>query len=79
MITPPSSLPEENEKKKWIDLVGQSVHTNDDHDLGNIEAVGNDLIVVRKPMLAGVHIEILDVTRIDDQSLRLKKEHFSLN
>ena len=23
--------------------------------------------------------EILDVTRIDDQSLRLKKEHFSLN
>jgi hypothetical protein len=56
MITPPSSLPEVNEKKKWIDLVGQSVHTNDDHDLGNIEALGKDLIVVRKPMLAGVHI-----------------------
>jgi hypothetical protein len=56
MITPPSSMPEEREKKKWIDLVGQSVHTNDDHDLGDIEAVGNDSIVVRKPMLAGVHI-----------------------
>ena len=56
MITPPSSLPEEQEKQKWIDLVGQSVHTNDDHDLGNIEAVGTDSIVVIKPMLAGMHI-----------------------
>jgi len=39
MTTPASSLPEEQEKKKWIDLVGQSVHTSDDKDLGNIEAV----------------------------------------
>jgi hypothetical protein len=56
MRTPTSSLPEGQEKKKWIDLVGQSVHTADDHDLGNIEAVGNDSIVVRRPLLAGVHI-----------------------
>jgi hypothetical protein len=33
-----------------------SVHTSDDQDLGNIEAVGNDSIVVRKPMVVGVHI-----------------------
>jgi hypothetical protein len=56
MITPPSSMPKEREKKKWIDLVGQSVHTNDDHNLGDIEAVGNNSIVVRRPLLAGVHI-----------------------
>jgi hypothetical protein len=37
-------------------LVGQSVQTADDQDLGNIEAVGNDSIVVRRPLLAGVHI-----------------------
>jgi hypothetical protein len=47
-MIPPLSALSEGEKKKWIDLVGQSVYTSDDIDLGNIEAVGNDSIVVRR-------------------------------
>ncbi len=37
-------------------MVGQSVHTSNDKDLGNIEAVGSDSIEVRRPLLAGVRI-----------------------
>ena len=59
MTTP---LPGEQEKKKWIDLVGQSVHTSDDKDLGIIEAVGNDSIVVIRPLLAGIHIHTYIIT-----------------
>jgi hypothetical protein len=45
MINPSASRAEEEEKnhqgsrKKWIDLLNESVHTSDDIDIGDIIAV----------------------------------------
>jgi hypothetical protein len=38
-----------NEKEKtWIGLIDESVHTFDDVDLGDIEAVSRDFVVVKR-------------------------------
>ena len=35
-------------KKSWIDLINESVHTSDDVDIGDIDAVSRDFIVVKR-------------------------------
>ncbi|PWU78700.1 MAG: hypothetical protein DLM72_21245 [Candidatus Nitrosopolaris wilkensis] len=47
-----SSFPKDAAKKHWIDLIGESSHTSDDKNLGEIEGVGTDFVVVRKAFLA---------------------------
>ena len=37
-----------NEPSGWTDLINESVHTSDDQDIGNIEAVSRNFIVVKK-------------------------------
>ncbi|HET6807821.1 MAG TPA: hypothetical protein VFH28_02065 [Nitrososphaera sp.] len=37
-----------NENSSWTDLIGESVHTSDDQDIGDIEAVSRNFIVVKK-------------------------------
>ena len=39
-----------NEPSGWTDLINESVHTNDDPDIGNIEAVSRNFIVVKKDL-----------------------------
>jgi putative aminopeptidase FrvX len=54
MINPSAPRTEEEEKnhqesrKKWIDLLNESVHTSDDIDIGDIIAVSRDLVVVKR-------------------------------
>jgi hypothetical protein len=33
---------------KWVDLLNESVHTSDDQDIGDIEAVNREFIVVKR-------------------------------
>lgn len=33
---------------KWYDLLNESVHTSDDHDIGDIEAVNREFVVVKR-------------------------------
>ena len=35
-------------KKTWITLIDESVHTSDDIDIGDIEAVSRDFVVVKR-------------------------------
>jgi hypothetical protein len=39
---------EEATIKNWTELINKSVHSADDIDIGDIEAVGRDLIVVKR-------------------------------
>jgi hypothetical protein len=50
---PPSSPPEFGTKRKekkrtWSDVLNESVHTSDDHDIGDIEAVSRNFVVVKR-------------------------------
>jgi hypothetical protein len=37
--------------KSWTDLINEYVHTNDDVDLGDVEAVNSNFIVVKRGSL----------------------------
>jgi hypothetical protein len=39
---------ENEEEKTWIGLIDESVHTFDDVDIGDIEAVSRDFVVVKR-------------------------------
>jgi hypothetical protein len=40
-----------DEPSSWTDLINESVHTSDDQDIGDIEAVSRNLIVVKKGLV----------------------------
>ncbi len=43
-----SSAAEETTKRTGIELINESVHTSDDVDIGDIEDVSRDFIVVKR-------------------------------
>jgi hypothetical protein len=43
-----SSAAEETTKRTWTELINESVHTSDDVDIDDIEAVSRDFIVVKR-------------------------------
>lgn len=38
------------ERSSWTDLISESVHTSDDQDIGDVEAVSRNFIVVKKDL-----------------------------
>ena len=48
----------------WTDLIGESVHTSDDQDIGDIEAVGRNFIVVKKG-LVNIHRYYIPLHRVE--------------
>jgi len=46
-----------SEEKNWVDLIGEAVHTrrSDNQEVGNIEAVSKEILVIRKALLSGFH------------------------
>src|SRR5215207_2517297 len=63
-----SSLPaneEEQEKKKtWIGLIDESVHTSDDIDIGDIDAVSRDFVVVKRGFV-NVHYYYIPISKVE--------------
>jgi hypothetical protein len=53
-----------NDPSSWTDLIGKSVHTNDDQDIGDIEAVSRNFIVVKKGIV-NVHRYYLPLHRVE--------------
>ena len=43
-----SSAADETTKQTWTELINESVHTSYDVDIGDIEAVSRDFIVVKR-------------------------------
>lgn len=51
-------------KGKWIDLINESVHTVDDIDIGDIDAVNIDFIVVKRGFV-NVHYYYIPIHRVE--------------
>ncbi len=48
-----------SEPSSWTDLIGESVHTSDYQDIGDIEAVSRNFIVVKKGLSTSTGITFL--------------------
>ena len=53
-----------NERSSWTDLISESVHTSDDQDIGDVEAVSRNFIVVKKG-LVNVHRYYISLHRVE--------------
>jgi hypothetical protein len=51
-------------KGKWIDLINESVHTGDDVDIGDIDAVNIDFIVVKRGFVY-VHYYYIPIRKVE--------------
>jgi hypothetical protein len=51
-------------KTDWIDLIDEPVHTTDDIDIGYIEAVSRDFIVVKRGFV-DVHYYYIPINKIE--------------
>ncbi len=51
-------------KSSWMDITNESAHTRDDKDVGDIEAINKDLIVLKQGLI--------NVHRYSFQSVKLK-------
>ena len=51
-------------KSSWMDITNESVHTRDDKDIGDIEAINKDLIVVKQG-LVNVHRYFIPIAKVE--------------
>jgi hypothetical protein len=61
---PPSTTKREEKKKGWVDLVNESVHTSDDVDIGDIDAVNRDFVVVKRG-LVNIHYYYIPIGKVE--------------
>ena len=54
----------ESTKSTWMDVTNESVHTSDDVDVGDIEAINRDFLVVKKGFIS-VHYYYIPITRVE--------------
>jgi hypothetical protein len=59
-----SSSADQPIKKTWIALIDESVHTSDDVDIGDIEAVSRDFIVVKRGFV-NIHYYYIPITKVE--------------
>ena len=55
---------ENEEEKTWIGLIDESVHTFDDVDIGDIEAVSRDFVVVKRGFV-NVHYYYIPINKVE--------------
>ena len=60
VVNPTTSL---REVSGWTDIINESVHTSDDQDIGDIEAVNRDFIVVKRGFV-NVHRYHIPISRV---------------
>lgn len=51
-------------KRSWIDLINESVHTSDDSDIGDIDAVSRDFVVVKRGFV-NVHYYYIPMSKVE--------------
>ena len=59
-----SDNPSSNEKKGWIDLLNESVHTTDDVDIGDIYAVSKNFVVVMRGLI-NIHYYYIPINKVE--------------
>src|SRR5947208_15645726 len=50
--------------KSWIELINESVHTSDDIDVGDIDAVSRDFVVVKRGFV-NVHYYHIPMSKVE--------------
>jgi hypothetical protein len=50
--------------KMWIELINESVHTSDDIDIGDIDAVSRDFVVVKRGFV-NVHYYYIPIDKVE--------------
>ena len=55
---------QEEKKKTWIGLIDESVHTSDDVDIGDIDAVSRDFVVVKRGFV-NVHYYYIPISKVE--------------
>ena len=61
---PPTIADKKEKGKSWIDLINESVHTSDDVDIGDIDAVSRDFIVVKKGFI-NIHYFYVPIGKVE--------------
>jgi hypothetical protein len=68
MITPSTPSNESSlfseEKREWISLLNESVHTSDDIDIGDIYAVSRNFIVIKRGFV-NVHYYYIPIKKVE--------------
>jgi hypothetical protein len=52
------------EPKTWFSIINESVHTSDDVDIGDIEALNKNFVVVKRGFI-NVHYYYIPVSRVE--------------
>lgn len=71
------------EKKHWIDLINESVHTSDDVDIGDVDAVSRNFVVVKRGFV-NVHYYYIPANKVEGWDnnvlwLKVPEEHVKRN
>ena len=59
-----TSAPSYPSKRTWIDLIDESVHTHDDVDIGDVDAISRDFVVVKLGFV-NVHYYYVPISKVD--------------
>ena len=59
-----SSVETRSERKTAMDLIQESVHTSDDADIGDIEAISKEMIVVKRG-IKDIHYYYIPVNKVE--------------
>ena len=49
---------------KWVDLLNESVHTSDDQDIGDVEAVNREFVAIKRGFV-NIHRYFIPANKID--------------
>jgi hypothetical protein len=60
----PSSTHIKSKKKTWTEVIDEPVYTNDDINIGNIDAVNRDFIVVKRGLI-NMHYYFIPITKVE--------------
>ena len=60
-----SSTSSPEEKRDWISLINESVHTYDDIDIGDVYAVSRNFIVVKRGFV-NVHYYYIPIKKVEE-------------
>ena len=64
MANPLTSSSDDTAKLTWTNLIDESVHTSDDIDIGDIDAVNRDFVVVKRGFV-NVHHYYIPITKVE--------------
>jgi hypothetical protein len=60
----PATISGNEKKRTWIELINESVHTSEDVDIGDIDAVSRDFVVVKRGFV-NVHYYYIPISKVE--------------